>query len=173
MGRKKPGGSPTPSAKADGSLIAALLAVGNGEPFHFQNFNVADKSFAARFRETLDEAARSRIKLANRFLPIGIELLTTMKVKPTIELGSRGFVLGYAQEFPTLESALNYGVMLLLDISKPYGAALSRCGRSTCKRFYLAKRNPKGGPANKHYCSPAHRDEAHDLRENRPVRKHK
>lgn len=173
MGRKKAADLQSSASKNDDALVATLLAVGNGEAFQFQAFNAADGLAVTRYRKLLEQAAKSRIKLANRFLPIGMQLLTSMKVRPTIEFGRRGFTLGYAHDFPTLESALNYGVMLLLDVSKPYGVALSRCGRSTCQRFYLAKRNPKGGPANKHYCSPAHRDEAHDLRENRPIRKSK
>jgi hypothetical protein len=78
--------------------------------------------------------------------------------------------------FRDAESALATGALRLLDPDRPYSKALRRC--VNCKHFYLAKRNPKGGPANRIYCSPPCRRDANEAarserRVREEARKHK
>jgi hypothetical protein len=69
-------------------------------------------------------------------------------------------VAAWIPDFRDIHAVLTRGVLLLLDPTKQYGSALCRCGH--CARFYLARRNPKGGPANRVYCTPKCRSEAHE-----------
>lgn len=64
--------------------------------------------------------------------------------------------------YTNVASALTVAMLLLVDDSEPYSKALCRCKLPRCQNFYLARRNPKGGPANRSYCSPEHRKEYQD-----------
>jgi hypothetical protein len=111
------------------------------------------------------------------FLGYASNLLTLVTVKPVLAIGSHGYSIQHFHDFPDLEALLTYAVVLLLDGTKPYGKALCRCKLSTCDRFYLARKNPKGGPENRNYCSIKHRQVAHDSRKHRAemkaARRHK
>lgn len=166
----------------DDALIGALLAVANGDPFeYFSGPGPGSASSAAdieairpRFRELVHAGATNRAALASRFIPeVGAPLLQSLKVRIVIQFGARGFTDRYDRAFGTLETALNYAVMLLLNLEKRYGADLCQCQLKRCGRFYLATKNPKGGPANRNYCSPPHRLEASNRKENRTARKPK
>jgi hypothetical protein len=164
-------------------VFGALLAVANGEPFEFltgsgtgvaQPLVLKDlNDLRSHFRALLTIAATDRVRLANEFQPIGIEVLTTVKPRMVIQVGADGFTDRYVRDFRTLKSALSYAVMLLLNLNKPFGAALCQCRLSDCGRFYAATKNPKGGPANRNYCSAEHRAIAHDRKENRSRRRRK
>jgi hypothetical protein len=78
-----------------------------------------------------------------------------------ITLG-RGFWLGYHQDFKTARALLDYAVMLTLDSKLAFGSLVSRCRLPQCDRIYIATKNPKGGPANRTYCSPDHRNKHHN-----------
>jgi hypothetical protein len=85
----------------------------------------------------------------------------------TVRLGAAWLPNGkqrlvYYREPRDIHAVLSQGLLLVMDEHKPYGAALCRCRLPSCQRFYLARRNPKGGPANRTYCSPEHRKEHHD-----------
>ncbi|HUN74386.1 MAG TPA: hypothetical protein VMU40_07720 [Steroidobacteraceae bacterium] len=64
--------------------------------------------------------------------------------------------------FRDTHARLSYALLLLAEEQAPYQRALCRCKLPRCRKFYLAKRNPKGGPANRTYCDSAHRDEHHN-----------
>lgn len=94
-----------------------------------------------------------------------MKLLASVEVKPLVGLTTRGLTLDYLRKFNDEAGALRDGVMLLLDSTKShtdYGAALCRCQFERCSRFYLARRNRKGGPANRIYCDPVHSQRAHE-----------
>ena len=116
----------------------------------------------------LTTAANDLGQLANEFLPIGMDVLANLDVvpifpvRPKIRFGRRGFTLGYFHAFPDLTTAMKYAVMLLLDVTKPFGAALCRCQLISCAQFYLARQNPKGGRPNRKYCCPEHAVEANN-----------
>ncbi len=171
---------------SDDALIGALLVFCNGDPLEFRSGQGAgttqrmsdarEAKLRSHFSELLVMASNNRADLAQDFMPIGIELLSSLRVQPKIvggpssdpkQFGRFSIRMEYARYFPNLSVALNYSILLLLDDSLPYGEALSRCHLSTCGRFYLAARNLRGGPANRTYCRPRHRDIAHDRRENR------
>jgi hypothetical protein len=67
--------------------------------------------------------------------------------------------------FKNVASALAFAALLIVDPTRPYRNALCRCKLERCRRFYLAQKNLKGGPANRTYCSPAHRDAHHNSAE--------
>jgi hypothetical protein len=64
--------------------------------------------------------------------------------------------------FRDMHARLSYALLLLAEEQAPYQRVLRRCELPSCNKFYLAQRNPKGGPANRVYCSPEHRDERHN-----------
>jgi len=72
----------------------------------------------------------------------------------------RGYSPVYYRRFRYVSSALALAMLLVMDQAKSYRQTLSRCKQ--CQRFYLARRNPKGGPANRTYCSPRCRDDHHN-----------
>jgi hypothetical protein len=164
---------------ADDRFIGALLAFSNGDsieiieasPHHPIELGGDLAEMRSEFRELLNLAIDDRAALAARFfMPIGMQLINSMKVKRTIIFGNHGFSLGYHQSFGNVRSALHYAIALMLDLKLPYRNAISRCRWQHCGIFYLAKKNPRGGPANRFYCCPKHRIEAHDSKQNR---KHK
>lgn len=90
----------------------------------------------------------------------------------TILVGHRGgYSLTDFRCFKNVSSALAVAMLMIADQSKPYGKALCRCKWQQCQDFYLAQKNPRGGPANRTYCSPAHRDEHHDSKERKSASK--
>lgn len=167
----------------DAALIAALLAIGNGDPIVFvagtgagtkQRISAENNpDLQSHYGELLLIASRDRMQLAERIMPTASALLHSLKPRPILHWGARGYRLDFAREFRTIRAALDCATVLLLDIDKPFGAALCRCQLSDCGRFYLATKNSKGGPANRHYCEPSHRTIANNRKENRTARKHK
>src|SRR5579863_9456688 len=154
----------------DEQLVSALIEFANGrdvELLHMPENRPQERGgereeLQSEFSALLARAAENRAKLAEVFLKqVGLPLLASLRIAPAISFGRGGFTLAYARDFRTLRSALQYAVLLLLDLNQPFGDALCRCRLASCRAFYLAKRNPKGGPANRNYCSPKHRTEAH------------
>lgn len=165
------------SAKADDHAVVALLQVVNGAP---------------RFKIPADEGSRLKAEFAplvqmaveapddlyrQEFLPRlqelaqgGESLVPGSEVSPSGRLRAM-----YVRTFRDLHAMLSRALVLVIDEHAGYGRALSRCKLPACQKFYLAKRNPKGGPANRTYCCPAHRDEHHNSYERKkvPATKHK
>lgn len=81
--------------------------------------------------------------------------------------------LVYARVYTDIHVKLSHGLLLLLDEQKPYGAALCRCKLPSCGRYYLARKKPRGGPANRTYCTPEHREVYRDSAERKAARKPK
>jgi hypothetical protein len=73
-----------------------------------------------------------------------------------------GYSLADFRSFKNIASAISFAMLLVMDQKKPYAKALCRCKLPTCQRFYLAQKNLKGGPPNRTYCEPKHRDEHHN-----------
>lgn len=73
-----------------------------------------------------------------------------------------GYSFADFRSFKNVASAITLAMLLVMDQRKPYAKALSRCKLPTCLRFYLAQKSPKGGPPNRTYCSPKHRDTHHN-----------
>jgi hypothetical protein len=167
-------------AATDEQLVNALIEFANGREVELVRDGKSKELGGERaamqmeFSELLALGAEDRAKLVRKFnFDVGMALLQSLRIDLSIHYGTRGMRLGYLRDFPTLRSALQYAVMLLLDLDLPYGSALCRCQLKRCGVFYLAARNPKGGPANRHYCNPEHRSEAHNLKQNRTPRKAK
>lgn len=62
-----------------------------------------------------------------------------------------------------VEAACGYGLALLYDASKPYGAALARCPLETCEQWFLRLASSAGGPR-PNYCTREHQREADKVR---------
>lgn len=116
-----------------------------------------------RFGELVRNALERPAQAREDFMPVAMSLAATLGSKVVVSFGPRGYAVGHVTLWSDLEGLLGYAMMLLLDAGKPYGAALSRC--QCCGRFYLARKNRRGGPANRIYCSPAHRLEHHNSAE--------
>lgn len=161
------------AAASGRSFVEALLAVCNHDERQLTGFPMPHSPTIERFTGLLERAIDDRADLAGQFFPIAADLVSQLKVKPVVQVGSRGFTLGYEHKFPNVDTVLNFGILLLLDISKPFGERLARCRRFSCRRFYIAQKNPKGGGYNMKYCVPEHRTESNNRKENRKPRKPK
>jgi len=73
-----------------------------------------------------------------------------------------GYSFADFRSFKNVAAAITFAMLLVMDQKKPYAKALCRCKLPTCERFYLARKNPKGGPPNRTYCEPNHRNEHHN-----------
>lgn len=181
----------------DGQAVDLLLRVASGPDFcpDFKREMLVQMAVETRLNVTHDDLLR---------LHAEFEPLVQMAIDAPDQLYERAFAvrlreLAQGGMIPKIGSAwtrsgkqrltnysmyrdihamLSHGLLLLLDEQAPYGRTLCRCKLPTCHRFYLAKRNPKGGPANRTYCTPEHRDEHHDSAQrkeapmNRPVAEH-
>jgi hypothetical protein len=79
----------------------------------------------------------------------------------------RGYTLTGYRHFKNVAAALMVGMLLVVDQSKlitdqsaSYADVLSCC--RWCHNFYLARKNRKGGPPNRRYCSPEHGELYHN-----------
>jgi hypothetical protein len=119
----------------------------------------ADRARLTRLIQALlDQSADAFYEL----LPLCAAALQALKLTPTVEWYARGVRLVVTKELVDETAVLNYATALLLDDTKPYGKALSRCKLASCGSFYLARKHPAGGPANRNYCSARHRSQAHE-----------
>jgi hypothetical protein len=113
----------------------------------------------------LDEPDRERMLLPNDNRGL-LECLAHMDVSMDRELvllaRPHGYSLADYRRFDNVASALAYALRVLLDQGNAYCRALCRCKLPSCQRFYLARKSPKGGPPNRTYCKPEHRDEHHN-----------
>ena len=172
-------GAPIP----DEALIAATLDHANGAEVFLNGARQTDPaasrvrlvSVLERVREAhgLDRKDEARGQAFREILELSLRLLGRLEVRAVYEVRANGLLLDYFRDFLTVDSALSYAVLLMLDQRKPFGPALCRCRLIRCGQFYLAARSPKGGPANRTYCSPEHRAESHDSAQSRTARRRK
>jgi hypothetical protein len=117
---------------------------------------------------TLADFISNPAKVAGSFLMSdAMSLIHECKVTLVIGLATKGISRGFYVDFPTLKGAMQYALSIVLDNALPYGRTLCRCRLKSCSKFYFAKKNPKGGGLNLHYCTPAHRQEANDAKSKR------
>jgi hypothetical protein len=99
------------------------------------------------------------------FLPYLRELSGSIKRESFITVKDDSYAFVEYRRFVTVSAALTCGLFAVLDESGEFRAKLSRCKLPRCGRYYLASKNERGGPANRTYCSPKHRDEYRDSAE--------
>ena len=105
------------------------------------------------------------------FAPYVADLRRTLRFMPLVRLRGGSYTFIQYAVFATISAAMTVAALTVLDSSKPFRGALARCKLPTCGGFYLARKNPAGGPANRTYCSPAHRDEHHNSAARKGARK--
>src|SRR5258707_12617384 len=98
-----------------------------------------------------------RLGRSNTSLSRPIRSLGSVSVERIVIGRPQGYSLAYFRQFRTVGAALAEAAMLVLDPYRPYGHTLSRCQYPACQKFYFARKNHRGGPANSTYCTPAHR----------------
>lgn len=96
------------------------------------------------------------------FEPFIAALRREARFEPLVIFRNDSYQLIHYTMYSTVRAAMTVAALMVLDSTQPFRAALSRCKLPTCGRFYLARKNPAGGPANRTYCSPAHRNEHHN-----------
>lgn len=96
------------------------------------------------------------------FAPYVAELRRTMRFAPLVLLREGSYTFVQYAVFSTVSAAMTMAALTVLDARKPFRAALACCKLPSCGRFYLARKNPAGGPANRTYCSPVCRDKHHN-----------
>jgi hypothetical protein len=160
-------------AASDDTLVEALLAFANGAEVVLRTGLGGEdwisppvpEEWRERFCSFLRVVAGRDLSRIDREFDFIFHVLQRLRPVPIYKSVAAGIRLGYFHDFPDPETALSFASLLLLDVEKPYGKALSQCKLPTCNQFYLAKKNPEGGPPNFNYCKPEHRDEAHNSRE--------
>ncbi|HJS89376.1 MAG TPA: hypothetical protein VJ738_05360 [Steroidobacteraceae bacterium] len=170
---------------SDDELVEALIAYANGSDVLIagQDRRFGEPHSQAKQRDTyiralervvggrptlpmlLDDAtgrllpALAAIRLGRNASSLPPELRAMARVKAERVLVARpgGYSLAYYRHFPSVAGALSEAVVLIQDPARPYAKALCRCQYPACQNFYFARKNPRGGPANRTYCDPEHR----------------
>jgi hypothetical protein len=83
----------------------------------------------------------------------------------------QSYSLADFRAFRNVAAALALATSFVMDQARPFATAFYRC--KWCQKFYLAHKNPKGGPANRIYCKPQHRTAHHDSAERKNEGKRK
>ncbi len=105
-----------------------------------------------RIMEPLGASIHSPTWLAD-FAPYVAELRRTMRFNPLVGLRNGSYVFIQYAEFSTVCAAMTLAALIVLDAGKPFRTALARCKLPSCGKYYLSRKNPSGGPANRSYCS--------------------
>src|SRR5947208_2525979 len=141
----------TPNAESEDFYVDSLLRIVN---------------HPRPLADPLEEAKRGQIKeLLVEYLqgevdiPTFLTYLSGVHFRLVVTVRGDGVLESHFE--PLAPTWHGYGLWLLLDPTRPYAAALSRCQYVGCGALYLARKHPKGGPPNKIYCSAAHRNAAH------------
>lgn len=166
----------------DRQTVQMVLRIANGKRAGFKKrgseLEAQARAFQPEFAALIERAFERKATLddpefaaivarVREHVPMRLEVVRTP--------GAAGPRLGYLRVVEDLRYGFDWALLMLLDSTMPFRKALSRCAH--CKEFYLARRNPKGGPANRIYCSPKCRALAHnagrEIRREEAARKHK
>lgn len=93
-------------------------------------------------------------------------------IRPAYVATESGVEVSYRYFPVSLEAAIGYGLVLLLDAGRPYGKDLCRCRLEECQQFFMAIRQPTGRPR-RDYCSEEHLNTAHNRDSVDRVRAHR
>jgi hypothetical protein len=164
--------------EGDNQSVDLLLRVASG-PEHCMNAQRDEVlrlqgEFQPLVQMAIDDPAQLHKQEFSRRLQELAQGGLAIRIGSAIQRSGKSLLM-YYRDFRDIHAILSHGVVLLLDDRQLYGKSLCRCRLPRCGRYYLAKRNPKGGPANRSYCMPAHRDEYRDsaIRKAADARKHK
>ncbi len=125
-----------------------------------------------RLREQL-EAIRDSGPKAARALENELRQAGEMiAIRPAYFATKSGVEVSYRYFPVSLEAAIGYGLVLLLDAGRPYGKDLCRCRLEDCQQFFLAIRQSTGRPR-RDYCSVEHLNAAHNRDSAERVRAHR
>jgi len=89
-------------------------------------------------------------------------ILETVQVRLVLDQSSALFRIGILFGMLTSAQFAALYTMLLLDVSRPHGRALSLCKYQLCNRYFLSKQ-PATGRVRRHYCNDEHMLESHRL----------
>jgi len=125
-----------------------------------------------RLRKNLD-LIRNTPQKAPRLLENELRLAGDgIAIRPSYVVTSEGVEVFYRYYPVSLEAALGYGLVLLLDKDRPYGKDLCRCRLEQCEQFFLAIRPAMGRPR-RDYCCKGHLAMAHNRDSADRVRLHR
>jgi hypothetical protein len=166
MGMKAAELTNTPDKPAtDEAILVAAIAFANGAPLTLHLDKKTLKATNAQRRE-LVRGLESGLDS-----PLGplVQLVRGVKLSYGASLSDDGssLRLNIQRDFKTVEAVLAMAVVLTMDKKHEFGSKVCRCKLQTCKAFFMAKQNPKGGPPNRTYCSPEHLAEHHNSVERR------
>jgi hypothetical protein len=163
--RKRTGAALTPEEQGQAAAVDLLLRVASGPKFYPHAWREESPALQAEFEPLVQTAIDSPEQLYQQEFLARLRELDqglVIKLSSLMVQGSSKRGVTYRLEYRDRHALLSHALLLLLSEQMPYGKALCRCKLPSCGRFYLASKNPKGGPANRTYCSPAHRDEHHN-----------
>jgi hypothetical protein len=148
----------------DEAILAAALAFANGDALTLHLDHKTLTATDAQRRELsgwLERALIGRAGMQDIAPLLGIA--RGIKLSYIVNLaGDGGVRLSIHRHFRTARSVLALAAVLAMDNKHDIGSKVYRCKLQTCKSFFLAKQNPKGGPPNRTYCCPEHLKEHHD-----------
>ena len=143
-------GEPRSDAEQRPTFIEALESVAGGRPMLL---TLRDEG-TGRLRPAFAAIRFGRDASA---LPPELRDIASVEPERVLIAHHRGYSLAYFRQFPSVTSALAEAAVLMQDPGRPYAKALCRCQYPACQKFYFARKNPRGGPANRTYCDPEHR----------------
>lgn len=150
------------SWEGDDQIVDALLRVASGDPiFHMSRGEAIQlrQEFERTVQLAIDDPGLLYdLEFSARLHEVGQAVKP--KLGAAITRSGRSQPVWYRDFDNNFHALLSQGVLLLLDEGGRYRDDLCRCVQ--CGRFYLARRNPKGGPANRSYCSEQHRLDYHN-----------
>ncbi len=157
----------------DGRLINCYLTI-----MHFEDSNwtviihedfarlhrVNAKELRSMLRQSLGEIRNNVVK-ARRKLRSRIDvMLDGVAVDTDLHLSRDGRLEHRHRYAPKdHEAAIALLSVLLLDPDRPFGDELRECALEECTNYFLAMKNPAGGPRRK-YCSDEHSDTADKMK---------
>jgi len=125
-----------------------------------------------RLRKQL-ELIRSTGSKAARTVELELRRAAEMiAIRPAYIATDSGVEVSYRYFPVNLEAAIGYGLVMLLDVSRPYGKDLCRCRLEECQAFFLAIRQATGRPR-RDYCCEEHLNAAHNRDSTDRVRAHR
>jgi hypothetical protein len=93
-----------------------------------------------------------------------------LHVNPIVHATARGLQLTYHHRFASFIDLVVFGLILLVDESRPFREKLCECHLQSCRLFFFEIKPPTGRPQRR-YCSEEHLKAAHAQNAPRRMRK--
>ena len=149
---------------SDEAIVVAAIAFANGAPLTLRLGNrrlVATPAHRRVLVGQLDRAIDGRNGIQDIVPLVGV--VTGVKLTYVATVGEGSVRLETYRHFRSVRAVLAMAVVLTMEKGHEVESKVCRCKWQQCEApFFIAQRNPRGGPANRTYCRPEHRKLHHD-----------